>query len=71
VFQALRRYDHGQLERSALFHRLIQEALAARAGDRAGRLMAEHVLQGRDVLLNDRRVVDLADGSADGSADGG
>ena len=66
VFQALRRYDHGQLERSALFHRLIQEALAARAGDRAGRLMAEHVLQGRDVLLNGRGVVDLADGSAGG-----
>lgn len=51
VFQALRRYDRDQLERSALFHRLIQEALADGAGDRAGRLMAEHVLQGRDVLL--------------------
>ncbi len=58
VFQALRRYDRDQLERSALFHRLIHEALADRAGDRAGRLMAEHVLQGRDVLLQDRRTAD-------------
>lgn len=58
VFQALRRYDRDQLERSALFHRLIHEALADRAGDRAGRLMAEHVLQGRDVLLHAVRGAD-------------
>lgn len=63
VFQAFRRYDHGQLGRSALFHRLIQQALAAREGDRASRLMAEHVLQGRDVLLE--AVREHAGGDAD------
>jgi DNA-binding GntR family transcriptional regulator len=51
VFQALRRFGRPEHERSALFHRLVLEAIAAGAGDRAGRLMTEHVLQGRDALL--------------------
>lgn len=51
VFQALQRFAPRELERSATFHRLIAEAVAARETDRAERLMAEHVLQGRDVLL--------------------
>lgn len=51
VFQALRRFDADELARSALFHRLIAEAVEAGEGARAGRLMTEHVLQGRDALL--------------------
>ena len=51
VFQSLRRFDRPQLERSALFHALIRDAIVAQEPDRAGRLMTEHVLQGRDALL--------------------
>jgi len=51
VFQALQRFAPAELERSALFHHLIAEAVAAGEGARAGRLMTEHVLQGRDALL--------------------
>ena len=51
VFQALRRFRDDEVERSALFHRLIAEAIAGREPERAGRLMAEHILQGRDSLL--------------------
>lgn len=51
VFQALRQFGRPQLERSALFHALIRDAIVAREPDRAGRLMTEHVLQGRDALL--------------------
>lgn len=56
VFQALHRFDRDELARSSLFHHLIADAVAAREPDRAGRLMTEHVLQGRDTLL--RRVSD-------------
>jgi DNA-binding GntR family transcriptional regulator len=51
VFQALQRFAPRELERSALFHGLIAEAVGAREPARAGRLMTEHVLQGRDALL--------------------
>lgn len=51
VFQALRRFDRDQLARSSLFHHLIRDAVARREPVRAGRLMVEHVLQGRDALL--------------------
>lgn len=51
VFQALQRFEPDELARSALFHRLIAEAVQAGEGGRAGRLMTEHVLQGRDALL--------------------
>ncbi len=51
VFQALRQYGRLEHLRSATFHRLVLEAIAAREPDRAGRLMTEHVLQGRDALL--------------------
>ncbi|MEO5724965.1 MAG: hypothetical protein ABIQ39_04560, partial [Ilumatobacteraceae bacterium] len=40
-----------ELDRSSLFHNLIRDAIADRDGARAGRLMNEHILQGRDVLL--------------------
>ncbi len=51
VFQALQRFDAGELARSSMFHGLIAEAVAAGEPARAGRLMTEHVLQGRDALL--------------------
>lgn len=51
VFQALARFGPPELERSALFHQLIADAVAAGERARAGRLMTEHVLQGRDALL--------------------
>jgi DNA-binding GntR family transcriptional regulator len=51
VFQALRHFRPEELARSALFHHLIAEAVTAREPARASRLMAEHVLQGRDALL--------------------
>lgn len=51
VFQALRHFDPHELERSNLFHHLIRDAVADREPVRAGRLMIEHVLQGRDGLL--------------------
>jgi DNA-binding GntR family transcriptional regulator len=51
VFQALQRFERPELERSALFHHLIAGAIAAGEGARAARLMTEHVLQGRDALL--------------------
>lgn len=51
VFQALQRFTRPELQRSALFHHLISDAVSAGEGERAGRLMTEHVLQGRDALL--------------------
>ncbi|MCC5578133.1 GntR family transcriptional regulator [Microtetraspora sp. AC03309] len=51
VFQAFRQFDRSEMERSHLFHRLIRDAIAAHEGARAARLMSEHVLQGRDVLI--------------------
>ncbi len=51
VYRAFRRFDADELQRSALFHHLIAGAVAAGEGPRAGRLMAEHVLLGRDRLL--------------------
>lgn len=51
VFQAFRQYDQAQTLRSHEFHQLIRDLIAAGDGTRAGALMYEHVLQGRDVLL--------------------
>ena len=51
VFQALRQYNEAEMTRSVLFHHLICDAISRGEGQRAGRLMTEHVLQGRDVLL--------------------
>ncbi|MGH9092177.1 MAG: GntR family transcriptional regulator [Acidimicrobiales bacterium] len=52
VFRAFQVFTPAERERSNLFHRLIRTAIAAGEADRAGRLMAEHVLQGRDSLLD-------------------
>lgn len=51
VFTAFKLYSHDELRRSSMFHRLIAEAVEARQPERAGRLMTEHVLQGRDVHM--------------------
>ncbi|MGB6038697.1 MAG: GntR family transcriptional regulator [Gordonia sp. (in: high G+C Gram-positive bacteria)] len=51
VFQAFRQYDATQTLRSHSFHQLIRDLIVAGDGQRAGALMYEHVLQGRDVLL--------------------
>jgi DNA-binding GntR family transcriptional regulator len=51
VFRAFREFNPPEVERSALFHHLIRDAIADHEPDRAGRLMTEHILQGRDVLV--------------------
>lgn len=51
VFQAFRHYDVSGLERSVEFHGLLDAAVRRGEATRAGRLMHEHVLQGRDQLL--------------------
>ena len=62
VFQAFRRFSHDELVRSNLFHRLLRHAVATGDADRAGRLMTEHVQQGRDVLLATMAEVASTDG---------
>lgn len=51
VFRAFRAFDLDQARKSHEFHQLIRAAIAKREPARAGALMAEHILQGRDVLL--------------------
>jgi DNA-binding GntR family transcriptional regulator len=51
VFQAFREFDRAETERSHLFHGVIRDAIVAGDGVRAGNLMSEHVLQGRDSLI--------------------
>jgi len=51
VFQAMRVFTPEMRQRSNLFHRLIRDAVAAGEPDRAGRLMTEHILMGRDALV--------------------
>ncbi|MEO5901733.1 MAG: GntR family transcriptional regulator [Ilumatobacteraceae bacterium] len=51
VFSAFRAFDRSQRERSDIFHHLILEAIGARDATRATALMAEHIRQGRDVVL--------------------
>ena len=43
--------DATELHRSVVFHELIAEAIVARQGARAERLMIEHVLQARDSVI--------------------
>jgi len=52
VFEAFRRFDREELQRSNEFHRLIHHALTAGDGPRAEALMREHIAQGRDVLVD-------------------
>lgn len=61
VFQAFRHFDRPTMERSNVFHRLIRAAVGGDDPRRAEALMAEHIHQGRDVLLaqlRDRGSVD-------------
>jgi DNA-binding GntR family transcriptional regulator len=52
VFQALRSFGPSEIERSNSFHHLIAEAMGRRDGPRAAGLMAEHIAQGRDAVLD-------------------
>ncbi len=51
VFQAFRHYRPEGLERSVLFHHLINAAVRRGEGVRAGGLIHEHIMEGRDQLL--------------------
>jgi len=51
VLRAFQRFSADDLNRSALFHRLIVDSICNGDGDRAGRLMAEHTLQAKDTLV--------------------
>jgi DNA-binding GntR family transcriptional regulator len=52
VFQAFRTFGPAEVERSDTFHHLIVEAMCRRDAARAGALMAEHIAQGRDAVLD-------------------
>jgi DNA-binding GntR family transcriptional regulator len=51
VFRAFRVFDLDERVRSNQFHRYIRDAVATGDAQRAGVLMSEHILMGRDVLL--------------------
>jgi len=51
VLRAYQRFGPEELGRSALFHQLIVRSICEGDGERAGRLMTEHVLQARDALV--------------------
>ena len=52
VFQAFTTFGPAEVERSDTFHHLIVEAMCRRDAARAGALMAEHIAQGRDAVLD-------------------
>jgi DNA-binding GntR family transcriptional regulator len=52
VFQAFRSFGPDEIERSDTFHHLIVDAITRRDGGRAAALMAEHIAQGRDAVLD-------------------
>lgn len=52
VFQAFQSFGAAEIERSDTFHHLIVEAMCRRDGSRAAGLMAEHIAQGRDAVLD-------------------
>ena len=52
VFQAFRSFGPGEIARSDAFHHLIAEAMCRRDAQRAAGLMAEHIAQGRDAVLD-------------------
>ena len=62
VFQAFRTFGPSEIERSDTFHHLIVEAMCRRDATRAGALMAEHIAQGRDAVL-DAMATDEVDGA--------
>ena len=52
VFQAFRSFGPAEIRRSDTFHHLIVEAMCRRDAARAAALMAEHIAQGRDAVLD-------------------
>ena len=60
VFQAFRSFGPAEIERSDTFHRLIAEAMARRDAGRGAALMAEHIAQGRDAVLDAMAVAEEA-----------
>lgn len=52
VFQAFRTFGAVEIERSDTFHHLIVDAMCRRDAGRAAALMAEHIAQGRDAILD-------------------
>jgi len=52
VFQAFQTFGPAEVQRSDTFHHLIAEAMCRRDGNRASALMAEHIAQGRDAILD-------------------
>jgi DNA-binding GntR family transcriptional regulator len=52
VFQAFRTFGPDEIERSDTFHHLIVAAMCRRDAGRASALMAEHIAQGRDAVLD-------------------
>jgi DNA-binding GntR family transcriptional regulator len=52
VFQAFRSFGATEIERSDTFHHLIAEAMCRRDATRAAALMAEHIAEGRDAVLD-------------------
>ena len=52
VFQAFRSFGPAEIRRSDTFHHLIVEAMCRRDAPRAASLMAEHIAQGRDAVLD-------------------
>jgi DNA-binding GntR family transcriptional regulator len=56
VFQNFQSYTPAELERSLMFHRLITQAVANKHPERAGNLIAEHIMLGRDILVERRKV---------------
>lgn len=58
VFQAFRSFTAAEVERSDTFHHLIAEAMCRRDAGRASALMAEHIAQGRDAVLDALAFID-------------
>ena len=52
VFQAFTTFGVAEIQRSDTFHHLIVEAMCRRDASRAAALMAEHIAQGRDAVLD-------------------
>jgi DNA-binding GntR family transcriptional regulator len=64
VFQAFRMFGPAEIERSDLFHHLIADAIGRREAGRAAALMAEHIAQGRDAVLDAMALAPLPDGES-------
>jgi DNA-binding GntR family transcriptional regulator len=64
VFQNFQSYTHEELGRSLMFHQLIAQAVGNQEPERAGNLIAEHIMLARDILV-ERRAESVVDGVAD------